>query len=190
MRNATHSSTPSNPSDYACIDLVNSWFTDYLGGGKPTDRIWAREWQQWFFERYWLYRGDDEVAVEDLVALRRDFRRILRKWSRGAGVSVRDVRLLDRRVRKAALRQRVTITTSGIAMQLEPFQRDWSSVVATITASAVELLSEGDPKRLKTCMNPACSWMFYDNTINRSKQFCATSPCASLVRVRRFRQRD
>ena len=96
----------------------------------------------------------------------------------------------EHRVREPALRQRVTVTTSGISMQLEPFQRDWSSVVAMITASAVELISEGDPKRLKTCTNPACSWMFYDNTINRSKQFCSTSPCASLVRVRRFRQRD
>lgn len=190
MRNATHSSTPSNPSDYACIDLVNSCFTDYLGGGEPTDRLGSREWQQWFFGRHWLDTGDDEVAVEDLVALRRDLRRILSKWSQEAGVGVRDVRLLDRRVRDASLRQRVTVTTAGIAMQLEPLQRDWSSVVATIAASAVELLSEGDPKRLKTCANPACSWMFYDTTINRSKQFCSTSPCASLVRVRRFRQRD
>ena len=190
MPTTEQSPIPSHPSEFSCVDLVNSLFTDYLGAGTATDRISSREWQRWLFERHGLGVTSGDVVLEDLVLLRRDLRRILAKWSLGEGIAVRDARLLDRRVREAPLRKRVTATTSGIATQLEPVRRDWVSVIASLTVSAVDLLSTGDAKRLKTCANPACSWMFYDNTINRSKQFCSTSPCASLVRVRRFRDRD
>ncbi|MDQ1382401.1 MAG: hypothetical protein QOJ71_3120 [Actinomycetota bacterium] len=190
MPNTTHSSIPSHPSERSCIDLVNSSFTDYLGLGEPVDRVNSREWRRWFFRRLGLHRLPCDVAIEDLVALRRDLRHILEKWSGGTELSARDAQLLDRRVRQAPLRQRVTSTRFGIETLHEPVHEDWTWVLATVTASAVDLLSAGDHKRLKTCSNPECSWMFYDNTINRSKQFCSTSPCGSLVRVRRFRERD
>ena len=60
--------------------------------------------------------------------------------------------------------------------------------MARIAASAAELAGSGAPERLKVCANPDCSWMFYDHTLNRSQRFCSTSPCAALVRVRRFRR--
>jgi predicted RNA-binding Zn ribbon-like protein len=78
----------------------------------------------------------------------------------------------------------------GIATRYEPLDRNSTWVSAAISASAADMLSIGEPKRLKTCANPACSWMFYDQTINRSKRFCSTTPCGSLVRVRRFRHSD
>jgi predicted RNA-binding Zn ribbon-like protein len=59
--------------------------------------------------------------------------------------------------------------------------------MATIAASAVELVVDHAPERLKVCANPDCSWMFYDNTLNRSQRFCSTSPCGTVMRVRRFR---
>jgi predicted RNA-binding Zn ribbon-like protein len=61
--------------------------------------------------------------------------------------------------------------------------------MAAVAESAVELMASGDSRRLKTCSNPDCSWMFYDDTVNRSRQFCSTTPCGSLIRVRRFRAR-
>jgi predicted RNA-binding Zn ribbon-like protein len=83
---------------------------------------------------------------------------------------------------------RVLDDGSQLRLSCEPLQRDATWLASAITASAVELMADGDPRRLKVCSNPACSWMFYDATVNRSKQFCSTTPCASLVRVRRFRQ--
>jgi len=40
-----------------------------------------------------------------------------------------------------------------------------------VAASAVELQRDGEPSRLKSCGNPDCSWIFYDNTINHSRRF-------------------
>jgi predicted RNA-binding Zn ribbon-like protein len=188
MSRPLHGPIPSNPSDHACVDLVNSTFTDHLGLGEPVDRVASAEWQRWFFRRHGMTPRPGTVSVEDLIALRSDLRRVLEGWSSGAGLSASEVRLLDRRVRDVTLRQRVLLTRSGIVTRHEPVHDDWAWVLARITGSAVDLVVSGDRERLKTCANPACSWMFYDGTVNRSKQFCSTSPCASLARVRRFRQ--
>ncbi|MBV9041148.1 MAG: CGNR zinc finger domain-containing protein, partial [Acidimicrobiia bacterium] len=125
--------------------------------------------------------------LEELVALRRDLRRILEKWSSDGSLSPRDVRALDARVSAAPVRQRVAGTGAALDVLQEPLRRDWDWVMATVATSAVELIRAGDPKRLKTCTNAGCSWMFYDTSINRSRRFCTATPCGSLTRVRRFR---
>src|SRR5436305_14830070 len=92
---AGHSPVPVNPSDVSCIDLVNSYFTDHLGSGDNGDRIASPEWQEWFLDRYRLQpEGPDAPPLDELVAMRRDLRRILDKCSRRAALRPRDVRLL------------------------------------------------------------------------------------------------
>jgi predicted RNA-binding Zn ribbon-like protein len=180
---------PVNPSDVSCLDLVNSAFTDHLGTGARVDRVAEPRWQEWFLRRYELTpRPPGPLPLDECVALRRDLRRVLERWSDGALTS-RDVRVLDRRIRGVLVRRRVVLTDDGLEWDEEPESRTWEWVFAVVTASAVDLIGSGDPHRLKVCANPDCSWMFYDQTINGSKQYCSTTPCASLLRVRRFRQR-
>jgi predicted RNA-binding Zn ribbon-like protein len=189
MSHTTQSPIPANPSDVACIDLVNSSFTDYLGGGDTSDRITSTAWQEWFLGRYGLMpESRDPPPLEELVALRDDLRRILDKWARHVALSPRDVRLLDSRIRAAPVRQRVTAGGAALELVQEPLRRDWPWIIATLAASAVELMRTRDAKRLKTCGNPGCSWVFYDTTVNRSRRYCTATPCGSLIRVRRFRQ--
>lgn|SRR5689334_7943424 len=185
-----HSFIPTEPSDFACIDFINSTFSDYLGSGESTDRLRSPEWLEWFLGRYELVPdGLGAPPFAELVALRRDARRVLDKWSRGVALNGRDLRLLDERLRAAPLRMRVARTSSGLDLHDEPLERSWQWVSASIAASVVELQRDGDPARFKTCENPDCSWAFYDTTVNRSRRFCSTTPCASLIRVRRFRGR-
>jgi|SRR5581483_2136399 len=188
MPNDSQSPIPITPSEVACIDFVNSAFTDYLGTGETSDRIAAVEWQAWFLDRYDLtpdVRG--APPVERLTALRRDLRRILEKWSSDRSLSARDLRVLDAWVSAAPVRQRVAGTGAALDLVQEPLRRDWAWVMATVAASAVELMRSGDPRRMKTCSNSGCSWMFYDTSVNRSRRFCTATPCGSLTRVRRFR---
>jgi predicted RNA-binding Zn ribbon-like protein len=179
---------PVHVSDFACIDLINSEFTDYLGDEPRRDRIASPRWQRWFLDRHGLGPQDSgSVPLDELVALRRDLRRILEKWARNDRLSPGDVRALDRRIGAAPLRQRVAAGSGGVELLDEPLHPDWPWVLASVTTSAVDLMLTGDWKRVKTCSNPNCSWMFYDTTVNRSKRYCSPTPCASLIRVRRFR---
>lgn len=184
------SGVPFDASEYACIDLVNSEFSDYRGSGLLTDRLESPEWRHWFVTRHRLTPDDvDAAPLDQLAALRHDVRRILEKWASGRAVNRRDKALLDERLVGTAFRLRLAASADSFELSREPLERTWAWVITAIATSTIELLRDGDPARLKSCDNSDCSWMFYDNTVNRSRRFCSTSPCGTLIRVRRFRQR-
>ena len=181
---------PSHPSEFACIDLINSAFSHHLGKGPGFDRLSQPEWRAWFLKRHGLEVGpQDSAPIEELTALRTQLRTILERWARVGSLQARDAQILDRWVGRTPLLQRVKGVSGRVELTIEPMRRDWNWVMGTIAVSAVELVASHPPERLKVCANPDCSWMFYDHTLNRSKRFCSTSPCGNVVRVRQFRRR-
>jgi predicted RNA-binding Zn ribbon-like protein len=189
MSTTTPSPIPRHPSEFACIDLVNSAFADHLGKGPGFDRLPLPEWRAWFLSRHGLeIAAQHSVPVDELTALRDQLRAILRRWGLEGSLTGHDTAALDGWVSKTRLRQRVGRTSGRVELYAEPIDRDWTWAMARIAASAVELAGNGVPERLKICGNPDCSWMFYDHTLNRCRRFCSTSPCATVVRVRRFRR--
>lgn len=190
MTKIADSLIPSNPSDYACIDLVNSYFTDHLGSGQPVDRLADSRWLDWFLEWHGLKpTSGGPPQIGDLARLRTDVRRLLEKWARQQPLTSHDARVLDVRIRTSGFRYRVAGNGADLELRIEPLERDGRWVMAELGASVVELFVTGDRHRLKVCANPACSWMFYDATLNGSRKYCSTTPCATLVRVRKFRMK-
>lgn len=185
----TSSDVPLHASAVAGIDLVNSLFTDHLGSGRSVDRVDDDAWQRWFLDRHRLDAARTPVSEGELAALRDCLRRVLKRWSSHDAPARRDVQMLDRLICRVAVRHRVSLEGSRLALVAEPLQRDFAWVLAEVAASVIELMRVGEPDRLRECANPACSWIFYDETANRSKRYCSPTPCASLLRVRRHRQR-
>jgi predicted RNA-binding Zn ribbon-like protein len=55
-----------------------------------------------------------------------------------------------------------------------------------IAASAVELLNEGDLRRVKQCPGADdCGWLFYDASRNGTRRWCSMEGCGSRVKMRR-----
>jgi len=73
---------------------------------------------------------------------------------------------------------------------VEPAARDQDWFLAEIAMSFAELLASGDPKRLRTCANPDCGWVFYDRTRGITRRWCDSRACGNLMKVRRFRVRQ
>lgn len=75
----------------------------------------------------------------------------------------------------------------------EGFAWDWRSdgqrldqLLWPVARSAVELLTTGDPRRIKLCENPyGCGWLFYDGSKNGSRRWCSMEGCGSQVKMRR-----
>jgi predicted RNA-binding Zn ribbon-like protein len=190
MTSTVPSAIPRHPSEFACIDLINSAFTNHLGRGPGFDRLPRPEWRAWFLSRHGLeIDAQHPVPIAELTALRDQLRAILRRWALAGSLTARDTAALDDWVSKTRLRHRVSHISGRVELYVEPIDRDWAWAMARIAASAVELAGNGAPERLKVCGNPDCSWMFYDHTLNRCQRFCSASPCATVVRVRRFRRR-
>lgn len=62
-----------------------------------------------------------------------------------------------------------------------------------VARSAVELLTDGDLRRVKECPGADdCGWLFYDTSRNGARRWCSMEGCGSRVKMRRHyaRQRD
>ena len=147
------------------------------------DRLELHEFHGWFVERWHLGPVEGRPSLPTLKAARETLRRVLEQWSRGRAASPADRERLDGWIAAAPLRRRLDGT-------LEPVRRDWAWVLSEVLASAAQLMSTTDGRRLKICANPGCSWMFLDESRNLSRRWCDPMTCGNLITVREFRRRQ
>src|SRR5215472_13187704 len=93
---------PRHPSEFACIDLINSAFTHHLGKQPGFDRLPLPEWRAWFASRHQIEVDRQHPApVDQLAALRDQLRAILCSWARAGSLTASQAGALDDWVRQA-----------------------------------------------------------------------------------------
>jgi hypothetical protein len=63
----------------------------------------------------------------------------------------------------------------------------WEAFAAEAARGLVELVGLRD--RLSFCANPACDWLFLDESKNHSRQWCSMESCGSRAKMARYRTR-
>ena len=59
-----------------------------------------------------------------------------------------------------------------------------------VLASAVDVLLDDDPSRLRQCPAPdGCGWLFHDSSRNATRRWCSMQMCGNGAKSRRFQQR-
>ena len=171
---------------FACLDFVNSAWTDWSGDGEAADRLGSPEWWSAFLTR-WGLEGHGLTAptggrLNDLRALRRMMRNAIEKgrMPKGADLDWMNTRL-------AASPQRWTISNGKPGVVAT--RTGWPSVIALLILSFGQLFGQTDLSRLKKCANPDCSYVFYDVSTNRSRRWCFSNVCGNLIHVRDYRSR-
>ena len=61
---------------------------------------------------------------------------------------------------------------------------DW--ILNPIVRSAAELLASDELKKVKTCADPACGWLFLDVSRNRRRRWCDMQDCGNRAKASRF----
>lgn len=64
-----------------------------------------------------------------------------------------------------------------------------AAILGPITLSALDLLIEADLSRIKQCRGNHCGWLFFDNTKNKSRQWCDMSVCGNRAKASALRAR-
>ncbi|RLC18534.1 MAG: hypothetical protein DRI24_02835 [Deltaproteobacteria bacterium] len=64
---------------------------------------------------------------------------------------------------------------------------DW--ILTPILVSGIELLTSKDIRRVKRCADSDCSWLFFDQSRNRSRRWCDMKDCGNRAKVNRFFKR-
>lgn len=170
---------------------MNSDVRDYRGGGGRTDHLQEQEWLESFAARGGFGAPgpatDDDLAK--LTALRSAMWRVVGRIVEGAEPDPADVAAIDDALARVALHRRLERSVSAYRLALRPQVSGWPWIASEVAASFAELLATIDRQRLKVCGNPDCRWVFYDESRNRSRRWCADS-CGNLLKVRRFRRRQ
>ena len=174
---------PHTVGSFPCLDFVNSRFSDHVAGDTVMDRLEAPAWRRRFLERWHLASVRDAPRIAALKAARETLRRVLEDWASGRPLRQADLARLDSWLAAAPMRRQF----NG---EMAPIRRDWSWVLAEVVASTSRLLATGEPKRLKVCANPACTWVFLDESRNLSRRWCDPATCGNLMTVRAFRRRQ
>jgi predicted RNA-binding Zn ribbon-like protein len=172
------------------LRLLNSDWRDWRSSGHAADRLDDLHWVQSFLGRWDLVPDlpPGQLDVARLSQLRSLLRTLVDAVRLGAAAPEPALRELNSYLGASTLRQRLDAVPGGYAVRLEPAARDWDWVLAEIAASFARILADGDPTRLRQCGNPDCNWVFYDDSKNRARRWCADT-CGTLMRVRRFRAR-
>jgi predicted RNA-binding Zn ribbon-like protein len=63
-------------------------------------------------------------------------------------------------------------------------------VLWPVTLAAADLVTRGDPQRIKECGGENCNWLFLDQSKNRSRRWCTMEDCGSKVKAKRHYHRQ
>ncbi len=176
-------------NEFACLDFVDSEFADHLGSGRIFDRLPLPRWQQAFLDR-WSLVGAPVPAppkkLKALLELRLRLRRLLEGASGRKDLGPTQLGYLNSLLAASPYVYKIS---NRQPMSPAPLRRDWDWVIAELVRSTVEIMTKFDSRRIKACANPDCSWLFYDESLNRSRRWCQSNYCGNLIKVREHRAR-
>jgi len=136
-------------------------------------------------------RPDDAAATLDrALDLRAAIDRLFHAIARGESPFSSDLERVQERYLEAL--DHAYLTSDGVR-----FAWTWSdppgaldAILWPVARSAVELLTQGELRRVKECPLPeGCSWLFYDQSKNASRRWCSMEGCGTLVKMRRYHAR-
>lgn len=174
------------------IQFLNSDYHDYRGTGKREERLESPEWVASFLSRWpqvdlGMPAGDTLVQLK---ALRSLLRSAVEGFQRGEELTADRIAPLNACLADVTYVRWYEPHAAGGALQLLPVSTDWRWVMAEITASFLQTVTDGLAGRIKICENPDCKWVYYDESKNRTRRWCSHDTCGTLMKVRRFRSRQ
>jgi len=102
-----------------------------------------------------------------------------------------DLDLLNRELERAMAGPRVIVTTDGFGWEWRKEEGAFDQMLAPVARSAATLLTSAEGQLVRQCANaPDCRWLFVDTTKNHRRQWCRTTGCGNVMRVRKYRERQ
>ncbi|MFD9949616.1 CGNR zinc finger domain-containing protein [Nonomuraea sp. NPDC059023] len=140
-----------------------------------------------------LLSGGRPMTARDLSALRR-LRDALREMAAANTLGERPPRAavdaFNDLTAPHAASVRLDVLHGSMAASVRPREDGPGGVIAALAAAVHEAVLTQTWTRLKSCDNPECRWLFYDQSRNRTARWCSMRGCGSIVKARRYRDRQ
>jgi predicted RNA-binding Zn ribbon-like protein len=143
-------------------------------------------------------RLDDKIAasdpafasfLEDAVSLREAVYRIAAAIAHRRPPDPADLSFLSARCAAVLAKATIEMNGEGARWRWPTDDPVPETVLGPIALSAVGLLRESDPKRIKQCPGEHCGWVFFDMTKNGSRRWCEMKVCGNRAKAKAHYQR-
>ena len=183
-----------------CLDFVN---TEGTARNDPPERLGSLELLlDWAVAKGALAEAGRELqASAELAAatadallgrareLREALYRIFKAHLAGGTPDPDDLTVLDRELAAAVTHLTLAWTEAGARWTWRRPPPGLEGILWRVAASAADLLGSDKLDRVKECDSATCSWMFVDESRNRSRRWCDMADCGNRAKVRRYHQR-
>ena len=185
-----------------CLDFVNT--LDWRGTDRPQEFLntfhdllsWCRHvgiCSQEDIRK--LYQMADRSNAEAKLVLNRAItlrEAIYRLFA--ASITVRnpkkeDLTVFNKNLCRTMKNSLITATSDGYAWDIagNKMKLDW--ILNPIIHSAAKILVSDELKKVKTCADSACGWLFIDVSRNQSRRWCDMKACGNRAKANRFYQK-
>ncbi|HET8995629.1 MAG TPA: ABATE domain-containing protein [Acetobacteraceae bacterium] len=172
------------PADDLCLRFINTRY--WRGMAEPTEELREpSDLQRWLQAEAGLppesvrQAGD---AFADALRLRETLFRLFVALAAGKPGAAADVAALNAAL--ATVPARTCITLSAPSGWLVPELRP-AALLAPVLWSAGDLALGPRAGRVRQCANPACQWLFLDDSKSGNRRWCSMSACGNRAKAHR-----
>lgn len=134
--------------------------------------------------------SDRRILLTEALNLRREIRALFAATSQRKVVPASTLHAVDRALR-ASHRTARFVSEDDTVRLLEVDSADSPlALVAHFARSAAELVTKGDPDRLRECAAPDCPLWFYDESKGGRRRWCSMARCGNRTKAARHRSRQ
>jgi predicted RNA-binding Zn ribbon-like protein len=127
--------------------------------------------------------------LDDALSLREAVYRIAASIAHRHAPDQADLSFLSARCAAALAKATIEMGGEGARWRWPNAEPIPEAVLGPIALSAVGLLRESDPKRIKQCPGEHCGWVFFDMTKNGSRRWCEMKVCGNRAKAKTHYQR-
>jgi len=128
--------------------------------------------------------GPASTVASRARELRETLHRLILGWRAGTRPAGRDLLALNDLLASAPERRRLAFQR-GRYLWRGLAQVPLDAPLWRPAWSATELLTEGEPSRVKLCAGEGCGWLFEDRSRGGSRRWCSMSDCGNRAKARR-----
>jgi predicted RNA-binding Zn ribbon-like protein len=122
--------------------------------------------------------------LDDALSLRETIFRIAAAIAHKRTPDQADLSFLSARCATALAKATLEMGADGARWRWPAADPIPETVLGAIALSAVGLLRDSDPKRIKQCPGEHCGWVFFDMTKNGSRRWCEMKVCGNRAKAK------
>jgi predicted RNA-binding Zn ribbon-like protein len=177
------------PADDLCLGFVNTRY--WRGSPNPTEtlsepedlRHWLEDSCGWRAIRWTNMNARAEFAAA--IELREMMFRLFAAVATGQPCAQADLDRLNLGLAAAPLRQCLALEASRRGWVVAAMPRSVTGLLAPVLWSASDLLLGPRAARVRQCANPACEFLFLDDSKSGNRRWCSMSSCGNRAKAHR-----